>query len=322
MAFNDGHLNEFPTKTNIVFSANPRMKINLKAFDKVKRLGKGSFGETFLYRKGNYEVAVKELKGSSNARVAIDNEIAVLKRLGVACNKFNILCFQQVEEYPASTYIITEYIHGKELFYVYEDMLQENIHEYCRKIGIFYTQLAKAVKYIHFKKVVHYDIKPENIMIDTRTLKLKLIDFGLARIGYPKIEMSGYTREYAPLYYYTQPRRKWDFNEAKTVDAYCLASTFYEPYSNYRPLGVVLKILDYFIENLSEKNKNAMKDLLDTGSDIETICTHFDKQMMPSNAYEYLLSLKKEFFKFDENLDFEGNVGDINKYINDKLASG
>ena len=41
-------------------------------------------------------------------------------------------------------------------------------------------QLIEAIHYIHEEKLIHRDIKPSNIIIDEKTMKLKLIDFGLS----------------------------------------------------------------------------------------------------------------------------------------------
>merc|ERR1719310_717159 len=41
-------------------------------------------------------------------------------------------------------------------------------------------QLCRGVEFCHANRIIHRDIKPQNLLIDTR-LQLKIADFGLAR---------------------------------------------------------------------------------------------------------------------------------------------
>lgn len=47
------------------------------------------------------------------------------------------------------------------------------------------VQLLDAVRYLHANHIVHRDIKPENVLIDPRTLQVKLVDFGFAKLVAP-----------------------------------------------------------------------------------------------------------------------------------------
>ena len=46
-------------------------------------------------------------------------------------------------------------------------------------------QTLKGLNYAHSKGVIHRDVKPQNILIDVESKKLRLIDWGLAAFYYP-----------------------------------------------------------------------------------------------------------------------------------------
>ena len=72
--------------------------------------------------------------------------------------------------------------------------------EVIRNIGM---QISKALQYLHGKKIIHQDIKPENILMTKDRQGVKLADFGVsnrfeATIIDPKIARNGTLRYMSP----------------------------------------------------------------------------------------------------------------------------
>ncbi len=73
--------------------------------------------------------------------------------------------------------MVMEYIEGKDLIYYLD---RKGIFSEAKALKII-QQIGSALDYIHRKKHLHRDIKPQNIMLRESTGEAVLIDFGLAR---------------------------------------------------------------------------------------------------------------------------------------------
>lgn len=63
----------------------------------------------------------------------------------------------------------------------------------------FLYQILQALIYLHQHRIFHRDLKPQNLLVDTAGINVKLADFGLARaFGLP---IKTYTHEVVTLWY-------------------------------------------------------------------------------------------------------------------------
>ena len=150
-------------------------------YDRVKKLGEGSFGEVWLIRHKltGKEYAMKIIeKGPYSNTEQIKNEIEILKTL----DHPNILKILEFHDENDKFYIVSDYLPEGELF----DEISKKQFFSEKETSFLIFQVLQAVRYCHKMRIVHRDIKPENIMIMGREnnglLRVKLIDFGTAKL--------------------------------------------------------------------------------------------------------------------------------------------
>jgi calcium-dependent protein kinase len=75
--------------------------------------------------------------------------------------------------------MVTEYCSGGELF----DRIHKSKHFSEKRAAEYMRQLLSAIVYLHQKKIVHRDLKAENLLFenDSDDARLKLIDFGVSK---------------------------------------------------------------------------------------------------------------------------------------------
>ena len=139
-----------------------------------KKIGSGSFGEVWKSREldTGKTFALKILYKSSSLKQCI-NEPKVLGRLKHP-NIVELVESKYVDEWFV---IVMELVNGKPLSNVIQCKcltLQETVK--------IISQIAQGIKFAHDNGVVHRDIKPENIIVENRTGKVKIADFGVSRL--------------------------------------------------------------------------------------------------------------------------------------------
>ncbi len=146
-------------------------------------LGRGGMGVVYkcLDKLGKIEVALKalppELSHDENAMEDIRDNFALVEKL----NHPNIANVKQIEhdKTTGTYYLIMELAPGETLRTYMRRKRKERADITAADIIPVLSQVASALDYAHTKKVLHRDVKPENIMID-KDGEVKLLDFGLA----------------------------------------------------------------------------------------------------------------------------------------------
>ena len=161
----------------------------------LKKLGNGTFGDVYLTTKDyNSYFATKKIDAEKlkDPRVFkyLQSEIEILNLLK---GHPNIYRFEEaIKSVDNNYYIVLEFVNG--------GSLQDCLDNYIKKFGTPFSeeivqylmrQIINGVKYIHEKKIIHRDLKLENIMINYDNdidknnfnllkARVKIIDFGVS----------------------------------------------------------------------------------------------------------------------------------------------
>ena len=130
-------------------------------------------------------------------------------------------------------YLVLEYMPGGDLWSLCR-------HQALRlDDALFYfQQVAEALAYAHSQRVIHRDIKPNNLLLSADRRELKIADFGVAKMTHDdtsEITRVG-TNVYAPPEHHPDVRHD-DLNEKLTpsADVYSLAKTIYTAMTGRAP---------------------------------------------------------------------------------------
>jgi len=147
----------------------------------IETLGQGSFGSAYkvINKNSNYTYVIKRilLKGANNEEIkAIQNEAKVLSSID---SEYIVKYYDSFSD-NESFNIVMEYCDGLDLRKYINEHKEKN--KLIEKDLVYHIilDICKGLKEIHNKKLIHRDLKPDNLFL-TKDLKVKIGDFGIAK---------------------------------------------------------------------------------------------------------------------------------------------
>ncbi|KAM4552614.1 uncharacterized protein mylk4a isoform 3-T3 [Odontesthes bonariensis] len=166
-----------------IVSAKPNQIRNFYTINWQEVLGGGRFGQVHkcVENSSGLTLAAKVIKAKSQKeKEVVKNEIQVMNNLDHA----SLIQLYAAYESRNDIILVLEYVGGGELF---DRIIDENYTLMELDAVVFIRQICEGLQHMHKMSVLHLDLKPENILCVSRvTNKIKIIDFGLARIYKPR----------------------------------------------------------------------------------------------------------------------------------------
>ncbi|CAN6442564.1 unnamed protein product [Victoria cruziana] len=203
----------------------------MEQYEKVEKIGEGTYGVVYRARDRltNTTIALKKIRleqEDEGVPSTALREISLLKEL----QHGNVVRLQDVVHSDKRLYLVFEYL----------DLDLKKHMDSCPELAknpqlikIFLYQMLRGIAYCHSRRILHRDLKPQNLLIDRRTNALKLADFGLARaFGIP---VRTYTHEVVTLWYRAPEILLGSRHYSTPVDVWSVGCIFAEMV-NRRPL--------------------------------------------------------------------------------------
>ncbi|PKA53557.1 Serine/threonine-protein kinase [Apostasia shenzhenica] len=155
-------------------------RTSIDDFEIIKPISRGAFGRVFLAKKRTTGdlFAIKVLRKADMIRKnAVESILAERDILISVRNPFVVRFFYSFTS-RENLYLVMEYLNGGDLYSLLRSLgcLDEEVAR------IYIAEVVLALEYLHSLRVVHRDLKPDNLLI-AHDGHIKLTDFGLSKVG-------------------------------------------------------------------------------------------------------------------------------------------
>ena len=176
--------------------AKEREVVEMDKYEKVEKIGEGTYGVVYKgrNRESGQTIALKKItldEAEEGVPCTTIREIALLKEL----QHDNVVRLKDVVNTKSSMYLVFEYLDLD----LKQHMEDHRLGATPQLIKRYLHQIISGIAYCHTHRILHRDLKPQNLLIDKETEELKLADFGLARAF--DIPIKRYTHEVVTLWY-------------------------------------------------------------------------------------------------------------------------
>lgn len=234
----------------------------------------------------------------------------------------NIVSMIDVDEEDECFYLVMEYIEGP--------TLAEYIHSHgplSVETAIKFTeQILSGIKHAHDMRIVHRDIKPQNVLID-KNKTLKIFDFGIAK-ALSETSLTQTNHVLGTVQYLSPEQAKGESTDEGT-DIYSIGIVLYEmlvgepPFNGETAVSIAIKHIQDSIPNITTDKREEVPQAL---SNVVLRATEKDKHNRYHTVQEMCDDLtsalhenraNEEKYELDKTKTVPLTKDELNKKIND-----
>ena len=275
----------------------------------ISLLGKGGYSEVYkAYDLENHMyVACKLHQLNQNWKEEVkDNYIKHTVRENQIHQEINhskiVRHFDTIEIDNNSFCTVLEYCSGPDL----ATYLQRNRFIQEKEARIIITQILEGLEYLNKlpNKIIHYDLKPENIIFNN--MEVKISDFGLAKIVESNTDRVQLTSQGVGTYWYLPPEcfeEKKNVDISSKVDIWSVGVILFEMFFRKKPFGQ-----NYTQDKLLKDRimQNAKVVEIPNKPSISEECKDFIRRCLayhPEDRYDVFQALESPFIKQEKGKD-------------------
>ena len=213
-------------------------------YEILEKIGEGGMATVYKAkcRLLNRYVAVKVLRNEYSKDTLFVKRFKIEAQSAASLTHPNIVSVFDVGEDEGVNYIVMELLEGDTLKDYVEEKGKLDVNE---SISLS-IQIASALEAAHKSKIVHRDIKPQNIVLTRNMTQAKVTDFGIAKMSSAATITTLGSSTIGSVHYFSPEHAKGGYTDEKS-DIYSLGIVMYEmitgelPFNADSPVSVALK---------------------------------------------------------------------------------
>ncbi len=264
-------------------------------YEILREIGSGGMGIVYRARQKSLDrdVAVKVLRPGELIFGEMIKRFEKEARTLAKLRHPNIVSIYEVGKVEGTLFFSMDLIEGQPL----DVLIREGAIPFTRTVRLL-RQVADAIAYTHGHGLIHRDLKPGNILVDTKDDAF-VVDFGLARDAAVKSDLTASGHLLGTPAYMSPEQARGELDKiGEATDIYALGAILYECLTGQRPFQNNV-LVDLIQDVIHEDPRPPRKLRPQIPRDLETICLKA-MEKKPDRRYPTMQAFLDDLQRFQE----------------------